>query len=99
MRDRTQRWRTAPLLVSAAALSLAIGALGHTSVAAQAQGAGAAAATPQTLAPIDLTGNWVSVVTEDWRWRMVTPKKGDTSSIPVSPEGKKIADAWDPAKA
>jgi hypothetical protein len=55
--------------------------------------------TPKAAAPIDITGSWVSVVTEDWRWRMLTPKKGDTSSIPVSPEGKKIADAWDPAKA
>src|SRR5882672_11461058 len=55
--------------------------------------------TPKASAPIDITGNWVSVVTEDWRWRMLTPKKGDTSSIPVSPEGKRLADAWDPAKA
>jgi hypothetical protein len=97
MRDRTQRRRTAPLFVSAAALSLAIGALGHTSVAAQAQGA-AAAPTPQSLAPIDLTGNWVSVVTEDWRWRMVTPPKGDYSSVPLNPEGRRMADTWDPAK-
>ena len=55
--------------------------------------------TPKAAAPIDITGNWVSVVTEDWRWRMLVPKKGDTSSIPISTEGKKIADAWDPAKA
>jgi hypothetical protein len=55
--------------------------------------------TPKAAAPIDITGNWVSVVTEDWRWRMLLPKKGDTSSIPISVEGKKIADAWDPAKA
>src|SRR5947208_7477594 len=55
--------------------------------------------TPKAAAPIDITGNWVSVVTEDWRWRMLTPKKGDTSSIPISAEGKKLADAWDPAKA
>src|SRR5579862_1012279 len=96
MRERNQRRRTAPLFVTAAALSLAIGALGHTSVAAQAQGAGAA--TPQTLAPIDLTGNWVSVVTEDWRWRMVTPPKGDYSSVPLNPEGRRVADTWDPAK-
>src|SRR5471030_3057747 len=54
--------------------------------------------TPKAAAPIDITGNWVSVVTEDWRWRMLLPKKGDTSSIPVSAEGKRIADAWDPAK-
>ena len=55
--------------------------------------------TPKAAAPIDITGSWVSVVTEDWRWRMLVPKKGDTSSIPISPEGKKIADAWDPTKA
>jgi len=55
--------------------------------------------TPKAAAPIDITGNWVAIVTEDWRWRMLTPKKGDTSSIPISPAGKKIVDAWDPAKA
>ena len=54
--------------------------------------------TPQQQAPADLTGWWVSVVTEDWRWRMVTPKKGDYSSMPINDEGRKIADAWDPAK-
>lgn len=46
----------------------------------------------------DLTGYWVSIVTEDWRYRMVTPAKGDVGSVPVTPEGRKIADAWDPAK-
>jgi hypothetical protein len=56
------------------------------------------APTPKAAAPIDITGNWVSVVTEDWRWRMLVPKKGDTSSIPVSGEAKKIAEAWDPAR-
>ena len=43
-------------------------------------------------------GYWVSIVTEDWRWRMVTPAKGDYASIPITPEAKKLADAWDPAK-
>ena len=46
---------------------------------------------------IDITGQWVSVVTEDWRWRMVTPPKGDTASIPLNPAGRKVADAWDVA--
>src|SRR5256885_16678791 len=55
--------------------------------------------TPKAAAPIDITGNWVSVVTEDWRWRMLTPKKGDTSRIPVRPEGKRNADPWDPPNA
>ena len=76
---------------------LLIFALG-ISVSAQRGGPPGPPPAPKAAAPIDVTGNWVSVVTEDWRWRMLLPKKGDTSSIPVSPEGKKIADAWDPAK-
>jgi hypothetical protein len=54
--------------------------------------------TPKAAAPIDLTGYWVSVVTEDWRFRMMTPAKGDYPSIPLNAEGRKVADAWDPAK-
>jgi hypothetical protein len=50
------------------------------------------------IAPEDITGYWVSIVTEDWRWRMVTPPKGDTTSVPLNQNGKKIADAWDPDK-
>jgi len=62
----------------------------------QAQrGGGPPAGPPRTVAPIDLTGYWVSVVTEDWRWRMVTPPKGDTSSVPLNAAGRKAADAWD----
>ena len=49
-------------------------------------------------APIDLTGYWTAVVTQDWRWRMVTPKKGDFPGVPLNPEGRKLANAWDPAK-
>jgi len=48
--------------------------------------------------PIDLTGYWVSIVTQDWRWRMVTPAKGDYLGIPINADAKKVADAWDPAK-
>ena len=48
--------------------------------------------------PIDLTGYWVSLVTEDWRWRMLTPPKGSYPSIPLNAEGKRIANSWDPAK-
>jgi hypothetical protein len=40
----------------------------------------------------------VSVVTEDWRYRMVTPAKGDYASVPLNDEGRKVADAWDPAR-
>ena len=49
-------------------------------------------------APEDITGYWVSIVTEDWRWRMLTPAKGDITSVPLNPVGRKTAEAWDPAK-
>lgn len=55
-------------------------------------------ATARAAAPIDLTGNWVSMVTQDWRWRMVTPPKGDYRGIPMTPEALKVAAAWDPAR-
>ena len=59
-------------------------------------GRGAAPQTPKASAPIDLTGYWVSVVTEDWRYRMVTPTKGDYQGVPTTPAARKIADAWNP---
>ena len=58
----------------------------------------AAPPTPKAAAPTDFTGYWVSVVSEDWLYRMVTPAKGDYASVPLNPEGRKVADAWDPAK-
>ena len=74
--------------------------VGASIVSAQ-EGRGAqpsAPATPRTQAPIDLTGYWVAIISEDWRWRMVTPSKGDYASIPMTPAAQKVADAWDPAK-
>jgi hypothetical protein len=69
-----------------------------SSYAQRGRGAGASqAASPQQAAPVDLTGYWVSVVSEDWRYRMLTPPKGDVAGIPLNAEGRKIADAWDPA--
>src|SRR5262244_1001687 len=69
---------------------------------AKAQGRGRGPAgpppTPKAAAPVDLTGYWVSIVTQDWRWRMVTPAKGDYMYIPMNLEAKRIADTWDPAK-
>lgn len=58
----------------------------------------AAPKTAREEAPIDLTGYWTAVVTQDWRWRMVTPKKGDFPGLPLNPEGRKLANAWDPAR-
>lgn len=83
--------RTAGFLVAAATLALP--------VYVQAQGSGRGAAVMgKAAAPVDLTGYWVSIVTEDWRYRMVTPKKGDFASVPLTAEGRKVGDAWDPAK-
>ena len=61
-------------------------------------GAPAAPLTPKAAAAIDVTGYWVSVVTEDWRYRMVTPTKGDYQGVPMTPAARAIADTWDPAK-
>jgi hypothetical protein len=83
-----------------AALSLSVPAMVHPAARAQqAATAPAAPAAPRAAAPIDLTGYWVSVVTEDWRWRMIMPPKGDYTSVPLNPEGRKMADAWEPARA
>jgi hypothetical protein len=66
-------------------------------VSAQQPSAAAAPSTPRAAATSDLTGYWVSVITEEWRWRMVTPPKGDFTSIPLSDEGRRVAGLWDPA--
>jgi len=71
-------------------------AVGATQASArQGRGAGPGGASARAAAMLDLTGQWVSVVTEDWRWRMVTPPKGDTASVPLNPAGRKVADGWD----
>jgi len=89
-------------LVIATVVSVAF-AVSVPPAAAQARGGrgtGSAegATTPRADARIELAGYWVSVVTEDWRWRMVTPEKGDYASIPITSEGRRVADLWDPAK-
>jgi hypothetical protein len=88
-------------IVRLVVLSIVLAALSLGSLAAQQRGGGAPPAppvSPQAAAPIDLTGNWVSIVNEDWRWRMITPPKGDYASVqPLNPEGRKVADSWTPA--
>ena len=55
------------------------------------------ASTAKASAPMDLTGYWVAFVTEDWRFRMITPRKGDYQVVPMTEPARKVADAWDPA--
>jgi len=75
----------------------------HGVRAGQAQGGGRGRGNqpPQpakAAAPIDLTCYCVANVSEDWRWRMLTPAKGDYASVPINLEGRKAADTWDPSK-
>ena len=82
------------------AAALVVATMTPAALAQRGRGAGPgpqAAQSAQASAPIDLTGYWVSIVNEDWRWRMVTPKKGDVASVPLNAEGRKVADSWDPA--
>jgi hypothetical protein len=86
----------------AACAAAAVIALAQTPVIVSAQGRGGqrqgGPAPARAAAPIDLTGYWVSLVTEDWRLRMVTPLKGDVTAIPLSPDGRKAAADWDSSK-
>lgn len=80
-------------------LATAVAMLASAHAGAQGRG-GAQNAPPPTAraaAPGDFTGYWVSEVTEKWRYRMLVPDKGDYTQVPLNPEGRKIADAWDPA--
>jgi hypothetical protein len=61
-------------------------------------GRGGPAPTPKATAAIDMTGFWVSVVTEDWMFRMVTPPKGQFLGVPLNAAARTVANAWDPAK-
>src|SRR5262245_24948399 len=77
-------------------MALALALAGPTAGRAEQQGGGTARSARDT-APIDLTGYWVSYVTENWRYRMVTPAKGEYRRIPASPAAVPLINAWDPA--
>jgi hypothetical protein len=79
---------------SCAAVALASGLA--LTVSAQPPGP-APPRSPRDAAPMDITGNWVAQITEDWRWRMLTPPKGDYASVPLNQRGRQVADGWDPA--
>jgi hypothetical protein len=91
MKPRT--WRTRARVMGLVAL---LAVAGPPSAHAQRGRGGQAAA--KAAAPVDLTGYWVTVVTEDWRYRMVTPIRGDHPSVPLNAEGVRVADAWDPVR-
>ena len=86
--------RPAPGLLGIVATALLLVA----PIYAQRGGQTETAATPRAAAAIDLTGYWVSVVTEDWKFRMVTPPRGEYRGVPINAEGRRVADTWDPAR-
>jgi len=77
-----------------AGVALVSGLLLGGSAGVLAQRAGNAPESPRASAPIDLTGYWVAVVSEDWRHRMTTPRKGDFESVPLNAEGRRVANTW-----
>ena len=82
------------MTMTAAAALMVLPVSGH----AQRRGRGQTAESAKAGAAVDLTGEWISVVTEDWKFRMVTPRKGDYDLVPLTPAGRSLADSWDPAK-
>ena len=83
------------LVVSVVAMFVAVG--GFFPVHAQRGVGPPIPSTAKASAPIDLTGYWVSVISEDWRFRMMTPPKGDFRGVPLTTEGLRVANAWNPA--
>lgn len=81
-------------------LSLSVGLLLAGAIQAQgrAPATPAAPADARDRAPVDLTGYWVAVVTEDWRYRMMTPDRGDFTGVPLNAAGRAAMARWDPAK-
>lgn len=93
-----------PLAVRAGLVLLAAFLAGVASrPAAQQPPGGRGQTAPQSAratATIDVAGTWVSVITEEWVSRMVTPRKGYVrgGGIHLTPEGTKLTNMWDPAR-
>jgi hypothetical protein len=92
---REMMTRLAPAAVAVLWLSIPLGIY-----AQQGGTTKAAPPTPKAAAVVDFTGYWISVVTnsEQWLVRMASPVKGEMRGIPLTPEARKLANAWDPAK-
>ena len=75
--------------------AIAVAVVTAATVAAQQRGAPPA---PQAAAPFDPAGYWVAIVSDEWRYRMITPPKGNVDYVPVNAEGRGAANNWDPAR-
>ncbi len=84
-----------------AALAACAAVICGVTIHGQGRGRGGAQAGPpptaRQQAPIDLTGYWVSLIVDEWRFR-VTPQKGDILYLPLNNQARQIANAWDPDK-
>jgi hypothetical protein len=83
---------------AAAFAVLILGLILPSPAAAQRGGRGAGGGNARQNAAIDLTGYWVSVISEDWEFRMVTPNRGIYDTLTLNAEGRRVADTWDPKR-
>ena len=94
-----QKWRLTTVFgfVVAAVLGLAVDrhALGQRTSSGPST---PEARDPSAIAPADLTGYWVSIVSDEWAYRMLTPPKGNVDFLPLNGEGRRVANEWDPQK-
>jgi hypothetical protein len=88
----------APL--AATLIAIALAGASKDAAAQRPPGPGPSGPPPpaQASAQVDLTGYWVALVTEDWLWRMITPPKGDATSVPLNAAGRGAAGQWDPER-
>ena len=84
-------------LVAIVVLGRLLVAFAPNRASGQGRGGGTAADAEGASAPIDSPATGCRSITEDWPLRMLTPPKGDYIAVPMTPEARKIADAWDPA--
>ena len=70
--------------------------LSFGSFTAFAQDGGERSARDSTPEGQDPTGNWVSVVTQHWHYRMRMPPEGATAKIPLNETGRRILESYDP---
>jgi hypothetical protein len=90
-----------PLPMMLCALVVGVGFSLGAPLPSRAADAAAAAPPPEprAQAPLELTGYWVALVTEDWRFRMLVADPGDAENVPLNPEGLKVAKSWNPVQA
>lgn len=90
--------RAAELVANAKVIRVAVCATWLMAVASPSHGqVGPAPKGPPHWAA-QLPGYWASLITEDWRLRMVTPPRQEYAGIPLNVAAARIADAWDPTK-